>query len=492
MSQYSAKTRLINKYFTFFFLKIASWFDNNPKTALFLFSFIPRFILIVAFPAIWGSDTVARLFYRDQIIIAHWLPACQFVVWGVMSLFKSILVLQVCFALIGSLVVVSFYYFMMTISTKRDAIIASIFLSLTPLVFCLSTVPYQESILGLSILLSFLCFKKDYILCSALFFGIACLTRYEAWIFSIFWIYLYIKKYSYINDKITMLYKYISIPIFSWGIVIIFIINHYLYDDPLYFIHRSVFENNVSQNNFNYLESISNGLIWYFKYGGIAVLLALFGIISDGKRIIQENIIAKCFLWWILFLYFVFPIFLPDFVYRYIYLHLILYCTFIPFGINLLTKYIGHKKQIVLISLTILTLHTAGFFYSLHNRPFVIESYNTASVVNTQLSISINQKALVLAEGFEYNRDIHPNFYTAMIGQTTCGQKCFENAYSTGINNTLELKQFIITNKIKYFISYKDFQGFNEEGLVYQNYITDEKLTLIYQQGDIAIYEIAI
>lgn len=153
---------------------------------IFALGLIFRLVLLLVFPVPYGNDAAGRLFFRDQILMAHWLPVTQVLVYCSYTVSHSVVLVRLVFAVIGSLAGAAFTFYLQTFATRRTALIGGILFTTNSLVVFLSLMPYQEVVfLGL-FFGSLAFFIRNEIsgrssFAAFAFYGLACLTRYEAW-----------------------------------------------------------------------------------------------------------------------------------------------------------------------------------------------------------------------------------------------------------------------------------------------------------------------
>ena len=155
---------------------------------IFALGLLFRIALLIFFPVPYGNDAAGRLYFRDSILTWHWLPATQALVHFSYAFTHSIVIVRLVFALAGSLAAVAFAFYLQTFAPRRAALIGGALFAINSHAVFLSLMPYQE-IVFLGLLFASLAFfireqtepaTRDFIIAST-FYGLACLTRYEAW-----------------------------------------------------------------------------------------------------------------------------------------------------------------------------------------------------------------------------------------------------------------------------------------------------------------------
>ncbi len=137
--------------------------------------------LILAYPMIFGSDSVSRLVNRHLIIMAHQLPALQASIYGWSKISADPLLVRCWMALLGAIAGVGFYRLAADLVGRADALWAGLFFVTNPLILAYSIVPYQEILMLAALSFGFHFFFRERWVAASLALGLACLTRYESW-----------------------------------------------------------------------------------------------------------------------------------------------------------------------------------------------------------------------------------------------------------------------------------------------------------------------
>jgi hypothetical protein len=150
--------------------------------ALFVLALAVRVPLVLSNPAVYGGDSVLRLARSDELLVGYWLPLPQLVVFVARALVPDPLWTRLAFVAIGALVPVALARAVATAGGLLPAAGAGALLALHPLWAYYSLVPYQEGLTALFLLLGAGALARDKEPRAALWLGLACLCRYEAWI----------------------------------------------------------------------------------------------------------------------------------------------------------------------------------------------------------------------------------------------------------------------------------------------------------------------
>lgn len=150
---------------------------------IFALGLLFRLALLLFYSVPYGNDAAGRLYFRDTIWTWHWLPFTQALVYGGFKLTHSIFAVRLLFALAGSAAAVAFTFYLQQFASRRAALIGGALFTLNAQFVFLSLMPYQEVVfLGLLFgALAFFIIDERHFLLGALLYGLACLTRYEAW-----------------------------------------------------------------------------------------------------------------------------------------------------------------------------------------------------------------------------------------------------------------------------------------------------------------------
>ena len=140
-----------------------------------------RLWIVWQFPIVFGGDSMLRLVNRDHILLSYQLPLLQFLIWTVTRFASGTVPVRLMMTLLGALAALAFYCLAKDLVGGRAALAAALLFATQPYITPISTVPYQEILLlgALFATLHFF-FRRAWAL-SAVFLGLACLARFEAW-----------------------------------------------------------------------------------------------------------------------------------------------------------------------------------------------------------------------------------------------------------------------------------------------------------------------
>jgi hypothetical protein len=149
---------------------------------LLVFTVITRLWIVFQYPIVFGGDTILRLANSDHIVLAYQLPTLQAAIHWLSVLTNDPLVVRLFMVLVSAVAGVGFYYLALSLFERRVAFSAALLFVTTPFVLALSTVPYQEILMLAGLLFAFGCAFREQWYLAGLSLGLACLTRYEAWL----------------------------------------------------------------------------------------------------------------------------------------------------------------------------------------------------------------------------------------------------------------------------------------------------------------------
>jgi type IV secretory pathway TrbD component len=150
-------------------------------TFVVAFGFAVRLWLILAFPIVFGGDSMMRLANRNHILLSYQLPLLQLCIYLVSQLSPNIIGIRLFMAALGALATLGFYLLAEDFAGERAAFWAALLFTTNPLVLPVSIVPYQEILMLTGLLFAFHFFVKEKWTAAGLCLGLACLTRFEAW-----------------------------------------------------------------------------------------------------------------------------------------------------------------------------------------------------------------------------------------------------------------------------------------------------------------------
>ncbi|MBZ5726887.1 MAG: glycosyltransferase family 39 protein [Acidobacteriia bacterium] len=140
-----------------------------------------RLWLILAFPIVFGGDSMVRLLHRDRILLAHQLPLLQLFLYLLTRASADLFLIRLFMTAIGALAAIAFYLLAADLVDRRAAFWAALLFATNPYITPISTVPYQEILMLAGLMFAWHFFFAEEWLLSGICLGLACLTRFEAW-----------------------------------------------------------------------------------------------------------------------------------------------------------------------------------------------------------------------------------------------------------------------------------------------------------------------
>jgi hypothetical protein len=141
-----------------------------------------RLWLIHSFPVIFGGDSIMRLANNDRILLSYQLPLLQAAVHYLSVLSSDPLAARYFMAVGGAAAGLAFYAMARSLLGPTAAFQASLLFVTSPFVIAFSIVPYQEILMLAGLFAAFhFGFERNWA-AAGLSLGLACLTRYEAWL----------------------------------------------------------------------------------------------------------------------------------------------------------------------------------------------------------------------------------------------------------------------------------------------------------------------
>jgi hypothetical protein len=157
---------------------------------IFLTGFSLRCLLIFKFPSLYAWDAFTRIWDSDYIIVRRWLPLPQLPIFMAHYFDLGLLFVRLTYALIGALGAITFGIGISRILGVFQGMGVALLTTFLGTYFKYSLVPYQEGmfLLFVGLYLTFGPFNRDEIndqknWLGSLYLSLACLCRYEAWLF---------------------------------------------------------------------------------------------------------------------------------------------------------------------------------------------------------------------------------------------------------------------------------------------------------------------
>lgn len=137
-------------------------------------------------PAVYWYDSTDRLALRDRLLVGHWLPLVQAVIFLISRATRDLLVVRLVLAAIAALSIVAMDCLATRLFRAQTGPVSAVLLASNVLFVALAIVPYPD-VLFVGLMLTALYHlslapSRNHVLLGMLALNPACLTRYEGWI----------------------------------------------------------------------------------------------------------------------------------------------------------------------------------------------------------------------------------------------------------------------------------------------------------------------
>ncbi|NIR49217.1 hypothetical protein GWO43_12125 [candidate division KSB1 bacterium] len=483
---------------------------------IFILGAIYRLVLLWQFPALYGGDSVGRLFYRDSIFFGHWLPLLQSLIVAGFDVTNSVMIIRVVIILAGSLSALGFYEFVRVISRNRNQpfsdqaswrrlpLIAGILFTLCPLYVYLSIVPYQEVIfLGLMFGgLAFLLGNEDRKLWGYLLYGLACLTRYEAWLLLPVLFFLEVRRLWHAAGGriIHWIPAFKLLLALGWAPLVWMLLNEFHWGEFTAFLFQKEGSVYIWHSHFSLSIAatyLTRMLWWIVKYGSPLVLFAVPGIYFFRKERsrfpLPVRILGLLCLFVLVLLTFIAG---PEFAHahRFAAIPLSLVLIFTAVGIE---RFVGHLQQkrtraftiLLPMVLIILSIYSAIPVARANQRPDNSTAYQVARFLDRALSA--NEKAVIVAQGFREYPQVIPMPYQRIAAQSNLNRNRMLSASHLGLNGEDTVARLISEQNVRYVVICSKFEPWRASDRFFMEYVKAEKNHLRrMEKGMAEVYEL--
>lgn len=264
--------------------------DGRPQLArdltwIFALGLLFRLALLLLLPVPYGNDAAGRLYFRDSLFTWHWLPVTQALVYFPFATTHNVFIVRLIFAIAGSLAAVAFTFYLQTFASRRAALIGGVLFAINAHAVFLSLMPYQE-IVFLGLLFGSLAFflraqnVPCYFIIGSALYGLACLTRYEAW-FILPALFL-AGIWPSVRSGRVLVSAIKNLIGLGWGPALWLLINWLQWGRPTAFLfHRddhAFYAWSPHTEIARIVAYIGNMLYWVLRFGSPLILFALPGI----------------------------------------------------------------------------------------------------------------------------------------------------------------------------------------------------------------------
>lgn len=478
---------------------------------IFLFGLLLRVLLLLLFPVPYGNDGIGRIYFKNNLFFGHWLPLTQFFVYLSAQLDDNIMAIRATFACLGALSACGFYLFLRMLTSRTMAMIGGLLCSVNSFYIVLSLMPYQDVLfLGLFYSALAFLFKDDRILSSkvgAVFYGLACLTRYESWfilpllviwkikidtsilargvaenprflkfIDSKFLFRIFPKNsisgYSF-KPLVKNLFK--SCIFFGWGPIVWFLLNRLYLGDWHGFLFRTLDGTFYAWNpHFDIAWILSYAwkmTFWLVRFATPILLFCLPGLAIVLRKPQEMHPSLKLLLLFCaLVLIFFFFIIGKEFetVNRFAVIPMSILLVFAVIGMERSGKWLQQtvpwsknlfKANILrggwLFLLMLMIIYSAITVQRLNARPEFRGPFEIANYLDSALQN--DEKAVVVAERFRDFSDAAPMAYQRIIVQSKLGQDRILCSSLLKLSERAELLEFARLNHIRFLVIFNNF-----------------------------------
>ncbi len=156
-------------------------------SGLLVFTLALDYWIIQQFPVVYWNDAFIRLAMRDELLVGRWLPLLQLAILVTSIASRSLAIVRIALSLFAVMAVWAMHRFAGRLFDPVTGLVAASLLASQTMFIALSTVPYQEVLFIALILLAFskpdVRQPKKAPWQAVIPIGLACVTRYEAWLF---------------------------------------------------------------------------------------------------------------------------------------------------------------------------------------------------------------------------------------------------------------------------------------------------------------------
>lgn len=439
---------------------------------LFLLGAVYRILLLLSFPVPFGNDGFGRLYFRDQLFLSHWLPMTQAIVILISGLEEGIFWTRVVFALIGAASATGFYLYLRTLVRREAALLGSLLFSFNALYVLLSLMPYQD-VLFLGLFYAALGFlfrsPKPQTTVACILFGLACLTRYEAW-FTIPFLFVWqvsegFRKWSLSLSKVLESGLY-----FGWGPLCWFVLSAAYWGGWTSFLFQTPDRSFYGWHpHFDLFWALRYGFrmaYWVLLFGSPLILVALPAVVSLLRhRRPLANSLKVLFSGGLLVLGFFFFIIGKDqeTVFRFVGFPLSICLVVAAIGIDVLLEWLrergglswGRPAWIGILLLGGLMIYSAIPVYRINRDPQYRDPFRIARYLESVLQPG--ERVIVVADRFRDLSDDAPILYQRI---TTQMGDFRDRILSAGVLGEVEeerLRRFAREQKVRYLVIFTNF-----------------------------------
>ena len=470
---------------------------------IFMAGSIYRLVLLFQFPALYGLDPVGRMLNRDSFFMYHSLPLVQSLIVGGFRLTGDVMLTRAILVVAGSLTAIGFYLFLSTFLERRVAILGGLFFTFCPIYVFLSLVPYQEFMfLGLFYgSLAFLADRDSFQPWGYLVFGLAALTRYEAWFLLPFLFAWRVAGQWQGNPKKVWLGKgLVEMVCLGWGPVAWMLINQVHWGRFNAFLFHKDGTAYMWHPHFDSGEVVGEGfqmLAWLLRYGSPLVLFAVPGFVFGFRQLKSNGVLKLATLTAGVLLFFLTFIAGPDFdgLPRFVSLPLSVVLIFAALGFDEVLGFFSKKKvpgfgvpwlgPFVSVAAVIgLMIYAAVPVASANGWPEPATTLKVARFLDERLEG--NDKAVVVAEGFRDYPNSPPMAFQRIGAQSNFGSRRILSSGMLPMEKPEALIAFAREQNLKWVVCYSEFDAWVPADRFFIEILEHRKLTPVRVFDDTA------
>ncbi len=440
------------------------------------FGIILRVSLILAFPVAFGNDCIGRIYFKDSIFLAHWLPLTQSLVFATAKIGDGILPIRLTFAIIGALAGGAYYAFLRQFTGLTWAVLGGLLFTTNSLYVSLSLMPYQDVLfLGLFYTALACLFRKRPFFVSgagAVFFGLACLTRYESWF--ILPILIVWKVVQHENSERPHLVKRLAgaAVYFGWAPITWLLASHFVLGGWNEFLLQTQDKQFYVRNS--HLDLVWAGqyalrnLYWYLRFASPIILFAVPGLVAVARNAKTSHPALKLLIahgaMVIIFFFFIIG---KEFehVNRFVMLHMSIALTFAMVGLEVVANWMSRRgkeytalaRTGAVLAVSAMTAVAVLTILKLDQNPEFRTPYAVAQFIDRSLNDDYTN-ALVVAPRFADISDAAPMAYQRIIAQSRLGRKRILCAGLQDISDEAGMLAFLNERRIRFLAVFHGFE----------------------------------
>ncbi len=482
-----------------------SKFQQRDLTLIFALGLLFRLALLLVYPVPYGNDAAGRLYFRDTMWTWHWLPFTQFLVHGGYALTKSIFVVRGIFALAGSLAGVAFAAYLQTCANRRAALIGGALFTINAQFVFLSLMPYQE-VLFLGLLFGALALftkseERSSFIFGSLLYGLACLTRYEAWFLLPILFLMRVWK----NNPHWLRAVAQSAIALGWAPLLWLAINWLRWDNPTAFLfHRAdqqFYAWAPHGDLVRILHYLGMMLYWLLRFGSPLILLAVLGTVVLWKK--RAALLPKLYpMLWLFVTVMLFLTFVAGREFatanRFASIPLAIALLFTALGADHLLARLEAKwrdaQQLARIKtwagaalLVVLLIYGAAPVAKANQLPEFRAPYLVAQFL--QQNLRSGERAIVIGESID---GAVPMPYQRLFGQLAFSKQDLRCAALLERNALSDPFQYVREQKVRYLIVFSGSWQKQENDFKLRNFLTANEhcIRAVFTEQEAVVYEV--